>query len=119
VLAPGGHAVVITDAFVRRHPVNAAPVDLAVRAATLGRRRVHAAPRRRAVLGEVFTRSELERLIVKPSGLRLVQPIEWRISAATADEPMIVVRAGRSSFTSVCVVLVKPGPDNPRADAAL
>jgi hypothetical protein len=80
---------------------------------------VRAAPRQRAVLGEVFTRSELERLIVKPSGLRLMQPIEWRISAATADEPMIVVRAGRSSFTSVCVVLVKPGPDNPRADAAL
>jgi hypothetical protein len=111
--------VLVTDTFVRRHPLNAAPVDFAVRLGTLGRRRVRATPRRRAVLGEVFTRGELERHIVAPSGLRPMQPLETRISAASEGHPAILVRAGRSAFTSVCVVLVKPGPDNPGADARL
>jgi SAM-dependent methyltransferase len=119
VLRRGGHAVLVTDMFVRRHPVNAAPVDFAVRLGTLGRRRVRATPRRRAVLGEVFTRRELERDVVAASGLTPMQPLTTHISASSARHPAIVVRAGRSAFTSVCVVLVKPGPDNPGADARL
>jgi SAM-dependent methyltransferase len=119
VLRPGGHAVVLTDMFVRRHPLNAAPADFAVRLGTLGRRRFRATPRRRAVLGEVFTRRELARDVVEASGLRPLQPLKARISAESERHPAIVVRAGRSAFTSVCVVLVKPGPDNPGADARL
>ena len=39
VLRPGGHAFIATECFVRRHPLNAAPVDFAIRLATLGRKR--------------------------------------------------------------------------------
>jgi len=47
VLRPGGHAVVLTECFVHRHPLSAAPVDFALRLASLGRLRRRATPRRR------------------------------------------------------------------------
>src|SRR5437773_9145 len=81
VLRPGGHAFVVTESFVERHPLNAAPVDFAVRVATLGVKRRRATPRRRAVVVEVFTPGELERLIVRPSGLELMQPLDLHVSA--------------------------------------
>jgi SAM-dependent methyltransferase len=125
VLRPGGHAVIATDCFVRRHPLNAAPVDFAVRLATLGRRYRRASPRRRAVLGEVFTPPELDSLIVRPSGLRLVQPLDLAVSPdswanltliredgstepATGEKyPHVLLKAGRSVFTSVLLALRK------------
>lgn len=127
VLRPGGHAVIVTECLVRRHPLDAAPVDLAIRTATLGRRRRSATLRRRAGLGEVFTPRELRRRIVAPSGLRQLQPLELTLSreswenltTATRDGrlhsrtgelyPLILMRIGRSVFTSVCLVFVKPG----------
>jgi ubiquinone/menaquinone biosynthesis C-methylase UbiE len=117
VLRPGGHAIVITECAVRLHPL--------------------ATVRRRAALREVFSPSELERLIVAPSGLRMMQPLDLTLSAeswenlstpqrdgslsSTTGEqyPLILVSVGRSVFTSVCLVLVKPGPDNPGTDASL
>jgi SAM-dependent methyltransferase len=125
VLRPGGHAAIATDCFVRRHPLNAAPVDLAVRLASLGRRYRRATPRRRAVLGEVLTPRELERLIVRPSGLRLVQPLHLDLSRESWDNvtriredgstepatgeqyPHILLRSSRSVFTSVFLALEK------------
>jgi SAM-dependent methyltransferase len=125
VLRPGGHAAVATDCFVRRHPLDAAPVDFAVRLATLGRRYRRAGPRRRAVLGEVFTARELERLIVQPSGLRLIQPLDRRLSPeswvnltwirsdggtepATGEKyPHVLLKSSRSIFTSVLLALQK------------
>jgi SAM-dependent methyltransferase len=76
VLRPGGHAFVVTECFVHRHPLNAAPADLAVKLLTLGRKRRRAGLRSRAVVVEVFTPRELERLIVEPSGLELMQPLD-------------------------------------------
>ncbi len=126
VLRPGGVAVVITECFVRRHPLNAAPVDFAIRLATGGRKRRVATPRRRGYLDEVFTPSELQRLIVQPSGLELMQPLDLTLSPDTwtnlarqvADHvaeprtgsfyPHILVQVDRSVFTSVCLPLVKP-----------
>jgi SAM-dependent methyltransferase len=128
VLRPGGHAVIATDCLVRRHPLNAAPVDFAVRLATLGRARRRATPRRRALLGEAFTVRELDRLIVRPSGLRLLQPLDTSLSeeawenvarilppdyrlepASGSFYPHVLLRRDRSVFTSVCLVLEKPG----------
>jgi SAM-dependent methyltransferase len=125
VLRPGGHAFVVTECFVRRHPLNAAPVDLAVRLATFGRKRKRAGLRRRAVVVEVFTPRELERLVVRPSGLELMQPLDLSLSAAgwenltrtdahglhpaTGDYwPHVLLQAGRSVFTSVALPLHKP-----------
>ena len=125
VLRPGGHAFVVTECFVDRHPLNAAPVDLAVKALTLGHKRKRAGLRRRAVVVEVFTPRELERLIVGPSGLELMQPLDLslpessRVNVTQTDAdglhpesgsywPHVILRAGRSLFTSVALPLRKP-----------
>src|SRR4051794_40909701 len=125
VLKPGGHAFVVTECFVDRHPLNAAPVDFAVKLATLGRKRKRAGLRRRAVVVEVFTPRELERLIVKPSGLELMQPLDLDLPAAsrvnvTGTEeggrrrqsgdsgPHALLQGSRSTFTSVALPLRKP-----------
>jgi hypothetical protein len=109
---------------VHRHPLNAAPVDFAVRLATLGLKRRRATPRRRAVVVEVLTPSELERLIVRPSGLDLMQPLDLTLSrenwanltrtdadglhpASGAYWPHVLLAAGRSVFTSVALPMVK------------
>jgi SAM-dependent methyltransferase len=125
VLRPGGHAFVVTECFVERHWSNAAPVDLAVRLATLGRKRRRARLRQRAVVVEVFTPRELERLIVRPSGLELMQPLDRtlpassRVNVTRTDQhalhpesgnywPHVILKAGRSLFTSLSLPLRKP-----------
>lgn len=123
VLRPGGHALVATECFIHRHWTNAAPADLAVRAATLGVKRKQAGLRRRAVVAEVFTPRELQRLIVEPSGLELMQPLDLtppplvnvtRTDAAGLHPesgdywPHVVLKASRSLFTSVSLPLRKP-----------
>jgi SAM-dependent methyltransferase len=125
VLRPGGHAFIATECFVERHWTNAAPVDLAVRLATFGAKRKRAGLRRRAVVVEVFTPRELQRLIVEPSGLELMQPLELalprasRVNVTRTDErglhpetgdywPHVILKASRSLFTSVALPLHKP-----------
>ena len=126
VLRPGGHAFVVTECFVHRDPLNAAPVDLAVRALTLGRKRRIATARRRAVVGEVFTPAELLKRVVEPSGLELMQLLDLSLSPETWDNlttvlpggelapargqfyPHLLLRSDRSVFTSACLPLHKP-----------
>lgn len=132
VLRPGGHAFIATECFVRRHPLNAAPVDFAIRLATLGRKRRRATPRWRARM-DVFTPRELRAWIVRPSGLRLMQPLDRSVSAdswanvtvqrgpqgttlepASGDYyPHVLMRIDRSVFTSVALALEKPGRVRP------
>jgi SAM-dependent methyltransferase len=103
VLRTGGHAAVITDCAVRG--------------------RVLARLRRAAGRGEVFTASELDRLIIRPSGLVAMQSLDTTLSRGSFDDvvtqlpdgslggcdgPLILLRSGGSVFTSVCVVLEKP-----------
>ncbi len=125
VLKPGGVAVVVTECLVRLHATDRAPAEFALRLATLGRRRRAATPRRRVALGEAFTPRELVSRIVRPSGLRLVQPLDltlseesWgnltvvhpggRLEPATGRvHPHLLLKIRRSVFTSVCLVLVK------------
>jgi SAM-dependent methyltransferase len=126
VLRPGGHAFVVTECFVHRHPLNAAPADLAVKLLTLGRKRRRAGLRSRAVVVEVFTPRELERLIVQPSGLELMQPLDVslprasRVNVTRTDAaglraesrdywPHVLLKADRSLFTSVALPLYKRG----------
>jgi SAM-dependent methyltransferase len=123
VLKPGGHALVVTECFVRLHPLETALADSAVRALTLGRRRRGATPRRR--LAEGFTARELRTRIVAPSGLELLQPVDlslspesWENLTATHGDgtlspatgefyPHVLLQSGRSVFTSVCLPLQK------------
>src|SRR5437763_2885613 len=85
VLRPGGHAAIVTEYLVERHLLNAAPVDFAMRVLTLGRRRREATPRRRAVLGEAFTRRALDQRIIRPSGLTMMQPLNPSLSPESWD----------------------------------
>ena len=130
VLRPGGHAVVITECFLHRHLLSAAPVDFALRALSLGRLRHGATPRRRAGV-DVLTPRELERSIVRPSGLTLLQPLDLTMSPPSYDNltrlrpgrapapasgtfyPHVLLSFRGSVFTSVCLVMQKPGPRPP------
>ncbi len=108
VLRPGGHAVIVTDCFVTLSPIDTLPVWFALRRLTGGRRSGLATPRRRSALAQVFTPAELQSAIVEPSSLRLLQPLQMGISPATWEHPRLLIRRGRSAFTSVCMVLSKP-----------
>jgi SAM-dependent methyltransferase len=127
VLRPGGHAFIVTELFVRRSLVDFAPIHFAARVLTAGRRAPTATLRRRHGLSEMFTPRELHRDVIKPSGLRLMQPLDRSMSedtwsnvtiahddgsytTTTGDPfPSILLRGGRSVFTSVCLPLEKAG----------
>jgi len=123
VLRPGGHAFVATECFVRLHPLETALADSAVRALTLGSKRRGATPRRRLIEG--FTPRELRTRIVAPSRLELLQPLDRSLSAQSWDNltvthgdgrlepatgdfyPHVLLKSGRSVFTSACLPLRK------------
>jgi ubiquinone/menaquinone biosynthesis C-methylase UbiE len=124
VLRPGGYAVVVTECFVQRSPLNAPLVHFGARLASVGKLARNATPRRRAL--EVFTVRELSDHIVKPSGLRLLQPLDRRISpetwrnlthhtgpgklrSATGEHWPHILLKGRigTPYTSVCLVMEK------------
>ena len=125
VLRPGGHAFIITELFVRHSPIDRAPVHYAARLLSGGRRASTATPRRRHGLNEMFTLRELRRDVIEPSGLRLMQPFDLSVSQATWANvttahgdgtytttsgnpfPAILLQAGRSVFTSICLPLEK------------
>jgi hypothetical protein len=79
----------------------------------------------------VLTAGELERRIVRPSGLALLQPLDPSISplsyanvtrlrpgrepqpASGTFYPHVLLSFRGSVFTSVCLVMQKPGPRPP------
>jgi len=123
VLLPGGVAAIVTECLVDRHLLDDPRVQFAVRIATLGRRCRNATPRRR--ITDTFTPQELERDIVRPSGLRLLQPLDLTLSPQTratvirwhgAGElrpttgrpyPHVLLQAQGSPWTSVFLALAK------------
>jgi SAM-dependent methyltransferase len=126
VLRPGGHAFLVTEVFVEHHPIDRAPALAAVRALTLGRRCQGATLRRRTI-AECFTPRELRKRIVEPSGLQLMQPLvvgqspesraivhrvnpDGTVTSSTGQAyPHLAIRAHRSTFSSICLPLIKPG----------
>ena len=124
---PGGVALLCADVLVRRHPLNAAPVDLAARVVSLGRKRRNAGLRHRSVVAEGFTPRELRRHVIEASGLELMQPLDLSVSAESWDNvcrlypdgrqepasgsffPHVLVQIDRSVLTSVCVPLRRSG----------
>ncbi|HWF24646.1 MAG TPA: class I SAM-dependent methyltransferase [Solirubrobacteraceae bacterium] len=126
VLKPGGHAVVVTECFVRHHPLDTSTAEVAKRLITANRKMPGAKPGQRVALADVFTPRELTKEIVRPSGLRLIQPLDTTMSRASWDNltrcapdgqlvprsghkyPMVLMQLRRSVFTSVCLILEKP-----------
>ncbi|MDQ6778627.1 MAG: class I SAM-dependent methyltransferase [Actinomycetota bacterium] len=129
VLKPGGHAVIVTECFVRHHPLDTSAAEVAKRIVTLNRKMPGAKPGHRVALADVFTPRELVKLIVRPSGLRLMQPLDTNISPQSWDNltlcspdgrllpktghkyPMVLMQLRRSVFTSVCLILEKRLPE--------
>jgi SAM-dependent methyltransferase len=126
VLRPGGHAFIVTEAFVD-YGVAARPVvQSLIRAATFGRRCRSATPRQRA-WPEVLTERELRGWIVGPSGLELMQPVRTAVDAGTRasivpltadgsvpadrakESPHVLLGILGSAFSSIALPLVKPG----------
>ena len=125
VLRPGGHLVIVTECLLGRHLLDVPLVNYAIRIASRGKRCATATPRRRAT--DAFTPRELQRDIIGPSGLRLVQPlsleqspqtfdnvIRWGVDgtldpAREASRPHIVLKAFGAPWTSVFLALRKPG----------
>jgi SAM-dependent methyltransferase len=123
VLRPGGHAFIVTECFVSRHPWQSPLLQRAVRTVTVGRRAPSATLRRRRE--DVFTWREIGSLIVAPSGLRLMQPLDRDLSPVTfenvirllrdgrvqsktgRDSPHVLVRGRGAPFTSVAIALEK------------
>jgi SAM-dependent methyltransferase len=106
VLRPGGHALIITEYVVRHHPLDRAIGTLArLRAfASSGRDPGHG---RRPALAEAFAPGELQSLLVGPSALVEMQKLDTRISGEA--HPRILMRSAHSTYTSVCLPLIKPG----------
>jgi SAM-dependent methyltransferase len=104
VLRPGGYAFVVTECFLRRHPLNSPLVQTLIRAARLRGIGKGATPPHRAI--EVFTPRELYSLIVRPSGLHLVQPLDRSLSAESWGNVQSFVRTGGR-------VEVEPATGNP------
>ena len=115
VLRPGGHAYIATELVVE-------PGSTLRRSATaLGARLA----RHRRFARELFTRAEMNALLIEPSGLELLQPLDTAISPESFDNlatkrlrrlvyrqgrfhPHIVLRVGGETFTSVGLPLRKP-----------
>jgi SAM-dependent methyltransferase len=125
VLRPGGHAFLVTEVFVEQHPLDRAPVLAAIRALTLGRRCAGATLRQRPI-AECFTPRELQKRILEPSGLQLMQPLhvaqsaesrrnvhsvnaDGSVTSSTGQPyPHLAIKAHLSTFSSICLPLVKP-----------
>lgn len=128
VLKPQRHAFIVTECLAKLHPLDRAAASFAVRAGTLGRRRPRARLRWRPDI-DAFTAREMDWWIVRPSGLRLMQPLDRGLSDASWENltrlhpdatlesassqyyPHVLLTTRRSVFTSVCLPLEKPAVD--------
>ncbi len=124
VLKPGGHLVIVTECLVSSHPLDWPPVQLAIRAATLGRRCAGATLRNRVI--DAFRPNEIMRYIVRPTGLELDQPLDTSLAPETytnitrwtgggelapatgVDWPHILLQAQGAPWTSVFLPFSKP-----------
>ena len=114
----------MTETFLKLAPIHRAPVGVAVKVLSGGRRAPEATLERRPIDG--FTRRELDTQIIGPSGLELMQTLDFSVgdgawanvqmmqpdglakSESGAPYPHIVVGVLGSRWTSVCLPLVKP-----------
>jgi SAM-dependent methyltransferase len=125
VLRPGGHLIIATECLVANNPLDWPAVQLGIRMATLGRRCERSTLRRRVV--DVLTAKEIDRYIVRATGLRLVQPLDLSLSPESYENvqrwigdgsvlrgatgnafPHIMLQGHGSPWTSVFLAFTKP-----------
>lgn len=123
VLKPGGHLIIVTEFLLEFSVLDSPWLQTAIRLVTGGRRCAGATPRHRIV--EAFRPRELQRDVVRPTGLPLVQPLDTTLSPETfenvtamiGDEltpstgrpyPHIVLKGHGSPWTSAFLALHRP-----------
>ncbi len=124
VLRPGGHAFIVTECFVGRHPLNSKLLQTGIRFGSFQRLCRTAALGRRVI--EVLTAREAQSWIVRGSGLELLQPLDRRVSRESwenlvhfggdgvlrprtgRDWPHILLEAYGAPWTSVALALRRP-----------
>jgi len=123
VLRSGGHLLLATECFLGRHIADTAILQYAARLLSGGRVCPTATPGHRVT--EVFTPAELQRRVIAPTGLDLVQPLSLGVSRRTfenvitfgadgsltpatgEDYPHIVLRSRGAPWTSAFLALRK------------
>jgi SAM-dependent methyltransferase len=83
VLRPGGHLIITTECLVDNNPLDWPVVQSAIRMATLGRRCPRSTLRRRVI--DVLTAKEIERYVVRATGLPLMQPLDLSLSTESYE----------------------------------
>ncbi len=124
VLRPGGHLIIVTECLVGHHVLDRPLVQFGIRLATFGRKAATASPNKRII--DAFTPAEIERNIVRPTGLGLVQPLRTDISPESWENltrwvgagelhprtgrpyPHILLQAHGSPWTSAFLAFRKP-----------
>ncbi len=124
VLRPGGHLVIVTECLIANHPMDWPSLQFAIRLGTFGRRCSTCTPRKRLL--DAFRPRELERYIVRPTGLELVQPLDTHISPESFENlihwedggelrpatgkplPHLLLKAHGAPWTSAFLAMRKP-----------
>jgi SAM-dependent methyltransferase len=123
VVKPGGHLVIVTEMLVKPHPLDWAPLQVAIKTLTGGRRLPNATMRQRMM--DAFRPRDLQRDVIAPTGLEPVQPLDATLSPSTydnlitwigddmrpasgSDYPHILLKGHGSPWTSAFIAFQKP-----------
>ena len=114
VLRPGGVAYIATEVFLKWSPLNARPLGVLVKMLSRGRRASVATWQNRVL--DVLTPGEIQRHLIRDTGLELLQPLRIEVSEEARRHPVrfgpdnvvtheglphIVVAVPGGSFTSI------------------
>jgi SAM-dependent methyltransferase len=123
VVKPGGHLVIVTELLVKPHPLDWAPLQVAIKTLSGGRRLPRATLRKRMM--DAFRPRDLQRDVIAPTGLEPVQPLDYTLSPSTYDNlitwigddmrpasgndyPHILLKGHGSPWTSAFIAFQKP-----------
>jgi SAM-dependent methyltransferase len=123
VVKPGGHLIIVTELLIKAHPLDWPPLQVAIKTLSGGKRLERATMRKRMM--DAFRPRELQRDVVAPTGLELVQPLDLTLSPSThenlitwigddmqpatgKDYPHILLKGHGSPWTSAFLAFHKP-----------
>jgi SAM-dependent methyltransferase len=123
VVKPGGHLIIVTELLIKAHPLDWPPLQVAIKTLSGGKRLERATMRKRMM--DAFRPRELQRDVVAPTGLELVQPLDLTLSPSTHenlitwigddmqsatgnDYPHILLKGHGSPWTSAFLAFQKP-----------
>lgn len=123
VVKPGGHLIIVTEVLVKAHPLDWPPLQVAIKTISGGRRLPRATMRKRMM--DAFRPREVQRDVVAPTGIPLVQPLDLTLSPSSYENlvtwvgsdmrtvtgneyPHILLKGHGSPWTSAFLAFQKP-----------